>query len=178
MNEDNTRLFDASGHKNLKATSGPISVSSLALADQMLLEMPLPKAERTDKVQYANVTGKFLLTGTSQRLTALQILKTVFDPSKDVAGVFNPYSGGLIPIFDAYLQSLLTAESAAGAFYVATDPSAMGHVVVAYLQGQTTPMIRGEMSRIGDAQGFTNEISFDCGVGVEDYRGIIYNDGK
>ena len=53
----------------------------------------------------------------------------------------------------------------------------MEHFVVAFLQGQRTPMLRSEESRVGDAQGFTWEISFDWGIGVPEYRGIIFNDG-
>jgi hypothetical protein len=177
MNEDNVALFN-SAHSNLIPTSGVPSVSSLADAERKLMEMPLLKPEPDSVTQYANVQAKYLITGTANKLTVAQLLNTPFDNSKEIAGVNNPYAGGrIIPVFDAYLQALLTAAGKANAWYLAADPMQMEHFVVAFLQGQRTPMLRSEESRVGDAQGFTWEISFDWGIGVPEYRGIIYNDG-
>lgn len=177
MNEDNVALFN-SAHSNLTSTSGVPSVSSLAAAERKLMEMPLLKPEPDSVTQYANVQAKYLITGTANKLTVAQLLNTPFDNSKEIAGVNNPYAGGrIIPVFDAYLQALLAAAGKANAWYLAADPMQMEHFVVAFLQGQRTPMLRSEESRVGDAQGFTWEISFDWGIGVPEYRGIIYNDG-
>jgi len=177
MNEDSVALFD-NAHSNLIPTSGVPSVTSLAAAERKLMEMPLLKPEPDSVTQYANVQAKYLITGTANKLTVAQLLNTPFDNSKGIAGVNNPYAGGrIIPVFDAYLQALLTAAGKANAWYLAADPMQMEHFVVAFLQGQRTPMLRSEESRVGDAQGFTWEISFDWGIGVPEYRGIIYNDG-
>ena len=177
MNEDSVALFNATSHFNLIATSGIPSLTTIDKAERYLLEMPVLKAEVSDSNSYSNVPAKFLIAGTANRLTTMQVLNSVYDKTASNDITFNPYSRGIVPVFDPYLQAKLTAGSKASAWYLAADPLQMGHFVVAFLQGQRTPSLRSEMSAIGSAQGFTSEIYGDWGVGVEDYRGIIYNDG-
>lgn len=178
MNEDSVALFNATYHFNLVATSGVPSVTSINTAERKLLEMPLLKAEATDVTTYANIPAKYLITGTINKLVVQQLLNTAYDNSKSITGVYNPYANNaIIPIFDAYLNYLLNANSKAYAWYLAADPMQMPHIVMSFLQGQRTPSLRSEGASVGDAQGFTYEIYGDWGVGAEDYRGIVYNDG-
>lgn len=178
MNEDSNSLFDATNHLNVYANSSVPSVSSIARADQYLMEMPLPKPEPDSTIQYSNVTGKYLITGSGNKLTTDQLLNTPYDNSKSITGVYNPYTAGVIvPVYDAYLQALLTAASKASAWYFASDSNVLETFVMAFLQGNQVPTLQGAASGIGDPLGFSWHIFFDWGIGVADYRGIIYCDG-
>jgi len=176
MTEDSYYMFDASNHGNLVQTSGVPSVNTIGAAEAKLMMMKLPKPDLTSVQQYTNLTGKYLITGVNNRLTVQQVLSTGFDPAQSMAGVFNPYTG-LIPVTDAYLQSLLTAADKANAWYLAADRNQIESVVVYYLAGSRTPTLRNQPSGIGEALGISWDIFMDWGIGVPDYRGIVYNDG-
>ena len=178
MNEDSVALFNAAAHYNIYADSSVPSVTSLARADRYLMEMPLPKAEADTTTQYANITGKFLVTGSGNMLTTDQLLNTPYDNSKSITGVYNPYTAKrIVPVYDAYLQALLTAASKANAWYMVADSNEMETFVMAFLQGNRVPTLQGAASGIGDPLGFSWHIFLDWGIGVADYRGIIYCDG-
>lgn len=178
MNEDSQTLFETTYHHNVVANSGSVSVSSIAAAQRKLMEMPLPKAEPDTVTQYANITGRYLITGSANMIAITQVLGSGMDISKSIPGVLNPYAGGvIIPIFDAYLQALLTAQSKSNAFYLAADPMALETIGVAYLRGNRTPTFRSANSPVGEALGLVYDIFFDWGIYFADYRGLIYNDG-
>jgi ATP-dependent protease ClpP protease subunit len=176
MTEDSYYMFDASNHVNLVQTSGVPSVSTIGTAEAKLMMMKLPKPDKTSVQQYTNAPARYLITGTNQRLTVMQLLNTPFDPAKTMAGVYNPYTG-LMPVNDAYLQALLTAGSKANAWYLATDPNVIETFVVYYLAGNRTPTLRNQPSGIGEALGISWDIFMDWGIGVPDWRGMVYNDG-
>jgi ATP-dependent protease ClpP protease subunit len=175
MNEDSKAVFHLD-HSNLIANSGVISVTSLDAADQKLLNMPLPKSEPDADTQYSGISGRYIITGTLNRLTALQVLNSGVDISKSINNVYNPFTG-LIPIFDPYLQSILTANSKSYAWYLAADYNQMDTISVAYLQGNTTPTLRSSVSGVGDPLGMSWDIYFDWGIAIPDFRGLVYNDG-
>jgi hypothetical protein len=153
-----------------------ISVASLDVADQKLMNMPLPKSEPDADTQYSGISGRYIVTGTLSRLTALQVLNSGVDISKSINNVYNPFTG-LIPVFDPYLQSILTANSKSYAWYLAADYNQMDTIAVAYLQGNTTPTLRSAVSGVGDPLGMSWDIYFDWGIAIPDYRGLVYNDG-
>lgn len=176
--EDGVAFFNYTSHNNLKASSGVPSVSSLGVADQMLMEQKLPKGSVDSSDSYLNLTGSILLTGTANRMTVLQLLGSPNDPAATNGKmVFNPYNGTIRPVFDAYLQSKLTAASKTYAWYLLAGPSIYRNWVVAYLSGYRTPTLRNEPSGVGESLGITYDIFFDYQFGFEDYRGMVHNDG-
>ena len=180
---DTRALFSETYHHNLKTSSGAISVANIAVVERKLLEMPLPAPENNSATQYANIPARYLLTGTANRLTAMQVLGSAFDLSFSTiylgAQAMNPYNGGAItPIFDAYLQALLTAGSAANSWYLIADQNIMETFVMYYLAGNRVPTLRNEPSGVGEALGIAWDIFHDWGVGIPDHRGIVYADGK
>jgi hypothetical protein len=183
MAEDSVALFNAASHSNLKTSSGTVSVTSLGVAEAMLMDMPLQKGS-TDQVSsaFSGATAKYLITGTANRIPILQLLGSstvAFDTAGITAVKPNPYAGNYItPVFDPYLQSLITAGSAGNSWYLAADQMQMGSLVIAYLSGNRTPTLRSEPSGVGDALGIEWDVFYDWGFAFEDYRGIIYNDGK
>ena len=175
---DTKNLFDTTYHHNVKATSGVVSVSSIDASEKLLMEMPLLKPEPDSATQYQGLTGRYIVTGTAKRLTVLQVLGTPYDISKSIVGVVNPYNlQNLTPVFDPYLQSLLTAGSKANAWYHVADQMDSESVGVAFLRGNTTPTMRRAMSSVGQPLGIVFDIYFDWGIYYADWRGIIYNDG-
>lgn len=176
--EDGVAVFDDTAHGNLKATSGIPSVSSLGESDKKMMEQTLPKGTPDSATAYLNMVGSILLTGTANRMSVLQLLGSANDPAAtDGKLVYNPYAGKIRPVFDAYLQAKLTAASKTYAWYMFAGPSMFRNWIVAYLSGNRTPTLRSEPSRVGEALGISYDIFFDYAFGIEDYRGVILNDG-
>ena len=176
MTEDSVALFN-SAHSNLKTSSGVVSVASLDVAEQYLALQKMPKANAADKDSYVFGGIRTILCGTNQRIAALQVVKSAFDPAKSNNNVFNPYAG-INVVADPYLQSLLTAGSAANTWYGFADKTMFPNATVVYLSGARSPSFRSEASGVGEAQGVQYEIFFDYGFLFQDYRGVIQNDGK
>ncbi len=176
MTEDSKALFHAD-HSNLKTSSGVVSVASLDVAEQNLALQKMPKANAADKDSFVFGGIRQILCGTNQRIAALQVVRSAFDPAKANNNVYNPYNG-IEVISDPYLQSLLTAGSAANTWYGFADKNMFPTATVIYLSGSSSPSFRSEASGIGEAQGIAYEIFFDYGFTFQDFRGLIQNDGK
>jgi ATP-dependent protease ClpP protease subunit/uncharacterized Zn finger protein (UPF0148 family) len=175
---DSVALFNDESHHNLISTSNVVSVTSLSAARKKLREMPLIVPEPGANTQYANLTGKYIVTGTNNEQTIEQVIGSGMDISKSIVGVFNPFTRqNTVLICDPYLQSLLTGHSVASAWYYAADQMAAETIGVAYLRGYTSPTMRYEASSAGNPLGIIYDLYFDWGFYVADHRGIIYNDG-
>lgn len=176
--EDGVAVFNYSSHNNLKSSSGVPSVSSIGVADQMLMEQKLPLATPDSTQTYLQLAGTILLTGTANMMTVRQLLGSQNDPAAtDGKLVYNPYYNAVRPVFDSYLQAKLTAASKTYAWYWFAGPAQYRNWLVAYLSGNRTPTLRSEPSRVGEALGISYDIFFDYAFGIEDYRGVIHNDG-
>lgn len=176
--EDGVAIFDDTAHGNYKSSSGVPSVASIGIAEQKLMEMKLPKGTADMTQAYANIPGKYLITGTANKLTVQQVLGSPIDPAATYGKqVYNPYNNALIPVFDAYLQYLITAASKTYAWYLAADQGVMPTLTIAYLSGYRTPTLRSEPSAVGEALGIKYDIFYDWGFSFQDFRGIVLNDG-
>src|SRR4030066_45222 len=121
------------------------------------------------QTQYANLTGKYLVTGTQNEQAIEQVIGSGMDISKAIVGVYNPFTrSNTVLICDPYLQSLLTGHSVANAWYYVADQMAAETIGVAYLRGQTTPTLRYEQSTAGNPLGIIYDIYFDWGFFVAD----------
>ncbi len=178
MNEDSVALFNDTSHFNLVANSGVVSVSSLSVARKRHSEMPLMKPEKDSNVQYANLPIKFLLSGTANQTAIEQVLGSGMDISKSIVGVYNPFTMGTIrPVFDPYLQTLLTNASKANAWYTFASQMDCETIGVALLRGNTSPTLQTEQSSVGDPLGVAMHLFFDWGYYIADYRGVVQHDG-
>jgi ATP-dependent protease ClpP protease subunit len=174
--EDKKAVFHAD-HGNILTGKGVPSVASIDAIEQALYATKLMKAKKDDPDTFVSGGIQKILTGTMNKLTLLQVLRSTFDPSKANNQVFNPYSSGIVPVFDPYLQSKLTAAGKPYAQYGFADPNMFPTLTVLYLSGNRTPSIRSEASAVGAPQGISYEFYFDIGFGFQDYRGLILNDG-
>lgn len=108
LHEDNNAVFHAD-HGNINANSGAVSVESVGKAEELLMNQKDLKPSPGAPDSFLNLTGKYLIAGTQQRLKTIQTVGSPFDPAFN-GQVMNPYNNGyLYPVFDAYLQSKLTA---------------------------------------------------------------------
>lgn len=179
---DGYALFNATYHYNLIDPSNVPSITTIDAAEQKLMNMPLPKPDKTSDTQYANIPARYIISGTKNRLGILQVIGTpnqaiVADSTAVNPQTVNPYRGQLQLITDAYLQSRLTAASKDYAWYLAADQNVMESFAVYYLSGNRVPQMRNEPSRIGEVLGISWDIFMDWGIALVDHRGIIYNDG-
>jgi hypothetical protein len=177
LTEDNSEVFTAA-HGNLIENSGSPSVESIGSAEKALLDQQAPKGSPDQNTAYLNVPARFVVSGTSNRTKLQQLLGSIVDPAAtDGKQVYNPYNGGLVPVIDAYLQSLLTAAGREHAFYLAADQRFLPTLTIAYLNGQNEPTIRLASSDVGEALGLKFDVFSDWGFAFQDYRGIVYSDG-
>lgn len=179
MKEDNTPLFDAT-HGNLLTSTGIPTIAKIGANDVAMREMPLLKPDAKSATQYSGNSPKYLVTGVNNMIAIRQLLGAQYDigtANSAVTQAPNPYTG-IVPIFDPYLQSLLTAASAANAWYTFTDPTIAPHFVVSYLAGQRVPTLRSMPSQVGQALGISWDVFIEFAIGVADWRHGIYNDGK
>ncbi|MFA5714665.1 MAG: head maturation protease, ClpP-related [Candidatus Paceibacterota bacterium] len=177
LEEDTKAVFDLSAHDNLIADSGIPSVTSVGAAEGKLLNIKLLKPTPDAKQAYGKATAKYIITGSLNNVNTIrQLINTSFDPKATIPGVYNPYTG-LTPIFDPYLQSLLTAAGYGYGFYLAGDQRIWPTLTIAYLSGARTPTLRSEPSGVGEALGIKWDFYWDWGFGFKDWRGIVFNDG-
>jgi hypothetical protein len=100
------------------------------------------------------------------------------DISKSIVGVYNPFTmGNIRPVFDPYLQALLTAMSTPNAWYTFTSQMDCETIGVAFLRGNTSPTLQTEQSSVGDPLGIKMHLFFDWGYYIADYRGVVRHDG-
>ena len=179
MTEDSVALFNAASHYNLNATSGLATHTLIGTNNKLLRNMPLPKPDNKSKTQFSNHVAKYLISGTQNERLVRLLLGAAYDLSVTNSAVSqapNLYSG-IIPVFDPYLQSILDANSKGNAFYMATDPALLGHLTIGYLAGQRVPMLRSQPSFVSMSLGYIWDMYMEWGMGFEDWRGIVYNDG-
>lgn len=150
------------------------SVATISATELYLMSQKAPKPTPDSDDVYLSIPARYLITGTAQKLTVQQVLGAAYDISKSIVGVPNPYNNTIIPIFDQQLQALLAGTNPNG-WYLAADQNIMESIGIAYLQGNRTPTMRSEASRVSEALGIVYDIFFDYGIYAADYRGIVYN---
>lgn len=177
LHEDNNAVFHAD-HGNINANSGAVSVESVGKAEELLMNQKDLKPSPGAPDSFLNLTGKYLIAGTQQRLKTIQTVGSPFDPAFN-GQVMNPYNNGyLYPVFDAYLQSKLTAAGRPNGWYLTSDKDYAPSLVICYLNGSEEPSLRNDDSGIGEAQGISFEVFSDWGYAFNDFRSIIFNDGQ
>jgi hypothetical protein len=188
MTEDGLRLFDATattGHGNYVAsgsgaapTAALIGIGRKAMMTRKMLQ-PDPLAAD----QYTNIPPKFIIAGPSLEDTINQIVYTGFliaaSTTAAQTGIYNPYGPGgkyqLTPIID---PNLVRADSGSDTgWYLAANPSSIDTFIRLTLNGQESPSLRSEPSRVGEALGISWDVFIDSGWMVGDWRGMFCNHG-
>ena len=175
-------LFDFSNHANILTGTGATvpTIASLGLMRKLLREIKMLAPEKSAKTQYTNAEAKYLITGTVNETIAQQLLLPV--PTGNVIAAttptsINPFIGTLQPVIDPYLGALLSTGGKANAWYLAASQTRIPTFMIYYLQGNRVPTIRNQPSEVGEALGIAWDIYFDWGIGLADWRGLVYCDG-
>ena len=179
MTEDSLRLFHAT-HANYvaHAAGAAPSTTTLAAGTLAMSKQALKAPDQASGTQYANITPKFIIAPRALKGTIDQIVRTPFMVAATYpAGAYNPYGPGgdqqLNPVYDAYLDSINSPG-----WYLAGDPNQVDTLIVLTLQGNETPTLRSEPSRVAEALGISWDLFFDWGVMIGDWRGLYFNDGN
>ena len=164
-----TASFFTSGHGNLnEGTTTALSIDSLSDAEVSLMAM---KDAAGNPI---NVRGSFLLVPPALKATAQQIFNSTELNETTTANtpkpVNNPHAGMYEPIWSPYLTS-----DSSTAWYLMANPADVPAIEIAYLNGQTTPMIT--QFETNGVLGITYMVVYDFGISMQDYKGIIKNTG-
>ena len=165
---DGTALF-AAGHSNLDASGAVPSVAELNVAYTAMMTQTGLGGE------IVNVEPKYIIGPPSLRGTILQLLGSFSDPAVggSAAGnsnVVNIHQNALTPIIEPQLEA-----NSSTAWYLASDPSRIDTVEIAFLSGEETPVLESEFDFDKDVWKYKVRQTF--GVKAIDWRGLYKNPG-
>lgn len=166
---DSNALF-SSAHSNLAGVGGSPSVSSL---NDAYVSMMTQKGVNGSTI--INVEPRYIIGPPSLRGTILQLLGSFADPNVggDTTGnanTLNIHKDALIPIIEPQLESNSTT-----AWYLASEPSRIDTVEIAFLQGEEQPVLESEFDSARDTYKYKVRQTF--GVKAIDWRGMYKNAG-
>jgi hypothetical protein len=177
--EDNVRLFHAASHLNYQTgVSTALGYQSFANAIQYFLQQKQPDTKSM------NVPPRFLVVPTELYMLALQLTKgnvliaKGFDPSADFQANLNPASEmGITAVQSANFSNSNYTGYSTKAWYLWGDPRMIETIEIGYLDGRETPTL-AEGKPDWRTLGYYFIIFFDCGVRVQEYRGLQKNKGE
>ena len=108
--------------------------------------------------------------------TTEQLLGTRYDISKTNSITPNPFAvGGRTPleiVVDAYLETLTTTG-----WYLAASQAQIESIILLALDGQVSPNVRSENSRVGEALGVNYDVFGAYAPLCGDPRGLYFHAG-
>jgi hypothetical protein len=139
--------------------------------------------EAVSSAQYTGVPPRYILSGPSLQTTIEQLVYTGFliagSTTAAQTGIYNPYGpegkNQLLPIIEPYLLNSDSARDTG--WYLIANQSQIDTFILLTLNGESSPTLRQENSRISEALGVTWDIYFDWGWMAGDWRGMYYNNG-
>lgn len=164
---DAVALFHAT-HKNLAGTPSALSVNSLDAARSAMALQQDP-----DGLAVAlNIAPKWLLVPVALQGVAKTLMSAEKDPLATNANSSKPnhVRDMATVIADARLD-----RNSATAWYLATDANAHDTIEVAYLNGQSEPVM--EQKEGWNVDGVEFKVRIDAGVKALDFRGLYKNAG-
>lgn len=121
---------------------------------------------------------KFLIVPPSKEVQALQFVANITPATYTNV---NPFAGMFTVVVEPRLETGITigentATGSATAWYLAADKAAIDILELAFLEGQSGPVIE---SRVGfDVDGLEIKCRHDVGAKVIDWRGLFKSDGS
>ncbi len=189
MTEDSLRLFDATattGHGNYVAhgSGAAPSATTIGAGRKAMMTRKMLTPDPLAASQYTNIPPKFIIAGPSLEDTINQIVYTGFliaaSTTAAQTGIYNPYGPGgkyqLTPIIEPFLVNSDSGTDAG--WYLAANPASIDTAIRLTLNGNESPSLRSEPSRVGEAQGISWEVFIDSGWMFGDWRGMYYNNGN
>lgn len=158
---DGTALFHAN-HGNLASTGGAPSVVTINDA----IEAMMVQKDRSASATALNIAPAFIVAPVSLRSTILQVLNSEYDPSKTTRAA-NTARNVVEPIFDARLTG--------NAWYLAASPDAADTIEVAYLDGNSQPVM--EQKEGWSVDGTEFKVRIDAAAKALAWEGLYKNGG-
>jgi hypothetical protein len=161
---------------NFASGAGVPSVSTIQAGRLALMNQTYIKAKKSDTAIRMGLTPQFLITGSTQMGNVENVLRTPTIPDTTGSMTWNAFgpngSVSLIPIFDAYLDSLSTTV-----WYLAANQSIERTMIMLALNGQLAPTVRSEESRVGEALGINFDVYGAYQPVMVDSRGMYCHKG-
>lgn len=162
---DGVALF-AAGHGNL-ATAGAISVANLGAGKALMR-----KQTALDGETLLNIEPEFLVVPAELETLARQYTSSAFQPESSAN--INVVGVGLSPIVEPRLASL--NGGSADDWYLFASPSVVDTIEVAYLEGESGPVLEMDNEFTTDAIAMKGRLDF--GAKAIDWRGMVKNPGS
>ena len=166
--QDGNALFSAA-HGNLAAAG---AAPSLATVDAGRVAMALQQ-DPDGNATALNIRPSYALVPIELEGSFRALMEAEIDPASTAGGRGAPnYVRGLVSVIS---DARLSANSAA-AWYLAANPSSVDTIEVAYLNGNSSPMM--EQREGWSVDGVEFKIRLDAGVQVHDWRGLYKDPGE
>lgn len=135
---DNVTLFHASayptGHANLISSgSGAPSVTTVAALEKLILKQKGPKSAAR-----LGIEAGIIIVPAALKVVTQQFIGSAVDPAKSNSTP-NPFANQLRVVWDSRLD-----DNSATAWYLAADPNRWDTIVMYFLDGEPTPVLRQE----------------------------------
>jgi hypothetical protein len=171
LNEDSTAAF-ATSRGNLVASGGGVpTIDRIAAGRKFLRNVTAPASDASQTPRRLSLKPKILLAPTSLETTVEQLLRSPADTASSNEAKTNVFSN-LTPAVDSYLDQLDSS-----AWYLFADPSVMPCLFMLALDGQVTPTVEIEQSRVNEPLGMFFRLSGAVGPLFGEWRGAYRNSG-
>lgn len=165
---DGYQLFHTAKHNNLYDGSGNGGLPSIDLISKMKSDMRKHKEALTKEP--LNIKPKFILVPTILEDSTRVLLTSETDPTQNNSKVPNPIRNILEIITDPRLD-----DNSLTAWYLLSDPNIHDMLEVAYLDGNSNPLLEEQQG--WDVDGIEYKIRLDFGVKATDWRTMAKNTG-
>ena len=164
---DGRALFQAANHANLASSGGALSIATVGAARKSI------RLQKDLSGNRINIQPESLIVPAALEVTAQQFLAPGNQyQANAVSGATGPniFGGAFNLIVEPRLD-----DNSATAWYMASSPSQLDMIELAYLQGRSGPFTE---QRVGfDVDGLELKVRLDVGAAVLDYRGLYKNAG-
>ncbi len=165
---DGYQLFHTAKHNNLFTGAGNAGEPSIELIGKMKSEMR--KYKDPISKEPLNIKPKFIMVPTSLEDKTKILLSCDTDPNQANPKVPNPIKGLLEVLSDPRLDDASTT-----AWYLLANPDIHDMLEVAYLDGNSNPLL--EEQNGWDVDGIEYKVRLDFGVKAIDWKTMSKNDG-
>jgi len=164
---DGRALFQTANHANLASSGGALSIATVGAARKAI------RLQKDLSGNRINIQPESLIVPAALEVTAQQFLAPGNQyQANAVSGSTGPniFGGAFNLIVEPRLD-----DNSATAWYMASSPSQLDMIELAYLQGRSGPFTE---QRVGfDVDGLELKVRLDVGAAVLDYRGLYKNAG-
>lgn len=168
----------AKGNRLAAGASSALSIDSLKTAEALFLSFTDGTADENP----IGVMPRYLLTGPNDFVTARTINQssTINIATGDALtlreAVDNPFRGMFEPVMSPYLKSARVPNATETQWLLTADPAETAPIVVAYLDGGSTPQIQ-TWEKIPGKLGIQWDISFRFGFNAHQDKSSVYSPG-